>query len=222
VTDEPDKLQEILEWATAIPAADGDQALPPTPDPGGDPNAVALRDAWITFGRLLEAADAAPPESLLQLSSHSRSGTPCLTMVGRSPETGTCLVPSGRECLTYRNRPGRRRWIAAAAGATALAAIVAGAIWFWKTPAAGTGGPAPRTGPVASGSIERSAPVRKPRPAATSSSETQWDDAIDQEIVSFDWQVFSMYQERSAPTRSFELAQYAVAEMQQGLAGDSL
>ncbi len=194
MSDEMSKRERMLERATAVPSA---------PQPGDDPQEAALGEAWLAFGRLLEAAEAsAPPQRPPTLPSYPRA------------------VPSSAR---------RRRWLLATISVVVAASLLIVAIAGRTLNRAGqkpiAAGPSQKTIP-ASAAVLASQAKRKPFTTASSlagsthqpasvAKTSAWDDAVDTQIAQVGRQMALVEQDWRAQADSLDLIQYRLKSVEE-------
>jgi hypothetical protein len=146
-------LEQMLKQATAP----GD-----TPADDLGPEAQSLREAWLAFGQLLEAAEPRDSDSLLPRSD----GVPLLQR-SSARQDGRAVLGS-RQAVAHR---GRNIGLLVALAASLLIGL--SVYWLWGG-AERPGGVVPAGGNMATGTTNRAAPA---------AGELRWDDSLDQQIA---------------------------------------
>ncbi len=200
MSDEMSKLERTLQRATTIGEVRGNTSAP---EPEADSQEAALREAWLTFGRLLEAAEAsAPPQRPVTLPSYPRA-----------------VSGSG----------GRRRWRLAMAvivvAASLLIAVVAARTLNRAAQKPIASGSAQKTMP-ASAVVVPSQEKAKPSAAASSlaavthhpaspAKTPSWDDAVDTQIAQVGRQMALVENDWRARADSLDMVQYRLKSVEQ-------
>ena len=189
MSEELEKIERLLERATAAEDA-------PEKDP--DPEAASLREAWIAFGRLLEAAEPSAE-----------------TLLGSRP-----LRPPLR---SYR-----RFWPAAGllAASLLICAVAMWRLQATSRPENASPSPAPiaSTGVTRSAPAiaTHSAPARKEQKPTVSANEPQWDDSFDEQVAQFGRQVIDVQQGSYAWTDNGGAVQSKIEQIQKEFQDNSL
>jgi hypothetical protein len=186
------RLKRMLEEITA---ADSPAA--------SDAESASLREAWLAFGRLVDAADASLP-----------------AMPAAMPDLAALA----------RRKPRRGRWISliAAIAALLLAAVTLG--WLVPggvvTPSPGIVGvaPAPGSSDVASaGNTPVAAGVAEPaQPKAATAASSTWDDPLETQIAAVSEQIRSVEQNWQRGVDDADLVLYRIDEVTESLQDDKL
>ncbi len=165
---------ERLEWATSstAPAADG-----------ADPQAAALREAWMAWGRLLETAES-PMEPSLGRPAVPQSKPLRWLPLGAGVAAAILAIVAGTAWFALKsdratNVPALPKTIASVAQAPTNAASAT----------SGTARPAPAAQPKAL--------------AASGAAEPQWNDAMDDDIVQVSRQLVAVQQGWHASADAF-------------------
>jgi hypothetical protein len=190
--DDLDKLQRMLEQATAADDPPEDEM---------DPQTARLREAWTAFGGLLRGGPTAAEESLDWLvtppvARPKRQLATRLAAVAAALAIGICVVWILPAVFRSDTAPARQK----AAVATAARG------------AAGVNAPKVAKAPIAAKAI---AAVGKKKAVVPAASATQWDDPIDSQFVEVAQDVLQVRENWSVSTRSLDLVQYAVTQAQQ-------
>jgi hypothetical protein len=187
MNEDPDKLQRSLEQATAAEGASAD---------GLDPETASLREAWLAFGQLLEAAQ--PPLDKFPL-----------------PVTGE--RQEGRAM-----RPDRlRRWLVPIAGLLAASLLVGIAItWMSRTT-----NPSENVRPAPEQTASTNRPVtapayEQPQPTTTAKG-PQWDDSFDEQLAQLGQQMAYAREGQSCQSDDIALVQYRMEQFRQEIQADS-
>jgi len=182
-----DELQRLLERATADKGASDDKL---------DPQTESLREAWIAFGRLLEAAE---------------------TPLQRPP------VPWAEKPKVRAISSGKlRRWhlsVAAVLAASLLLSVTT--VWMLH----GTNGQKTATSPPTQTTLanrQLTPPANAQSQAATTTGESQWDDSLDEQVSRFDQEVSSAREGRLFETDAFALMEDRIERVRQEVQADTL
>ncbi len=206
---EAERLQRMLEGVTAADRAD--------PVPRDEPEAAGLRDAWLAFGRLLDAAEEA--------------------------QSGNWHPKSVLQSEPPKKQPAKRgRYVAAFAAAAAALCVALGLGWWLSRGGQpnGNGGQAivkkdsktdqPQAAPTQQNQPQPIAPTmpvpsiasnetNKPKKSADHSA---WDDPIATQITEVSQQIDSVRQTWQHRTDDVDLVQYRIDEVSAGLSKDAL
>jgi hypothetical protein len=181
MSEDAEKLQRMMERATAAEE----------PSEGGlDPETASLREAWIGFGQLLDAAEASADISPLALGE-----LPVVKAMPWPVQPRRRLVP-----------------MAALLAASLLMGIVTA--WMFNSPqrlAEPSGSPEQ----TVSVDIESSMLPEQPREDALAADQPQWDDAFDEQIAQIDQQMVYAQQDSYSLADASGLIQYQLEQMQQ-------
>jgi hypothetical protein len=200
MSDEMSKLERTLQRATALQGVKGAQSAPQSE---ADPQEATLREAWLAFGRLLDAAAAsAPPQRPLTLPE-------CPRAVSRAA------------------RRRRRLWATVSIVVAASLLIVAVAVETSKRaaqkpiasrppqktiPASAAVLPAPAKTKPSAGASALAADVHQSASLAKTSS---WDDAVDTQITQVGRQMALVEQDWRAQADSLDMVQYRLKSVEQ-------
>jgi hypothetical protein len=186
--DDLEQSLRALEEATAI----GDR-----PTEQLDAETASLREAWLAFGEMLEAA--------------------------QSPAYVSPILPEERPGLMAAPRHGRRRWQRLlAAGLLAASLLVAAAtIWTVSGPERQEKRAGAPTQTVKT--TNHGAPTPKRRAESTSTANVpQWDDSLDEQFEQLSWQMLCVQENQAFRTDAFGRAQYRLEQLRETVQADSL
>jgi hypothetical protein len=184
----------VLEDATAA----GDR-----PEVQLDAETAPLREAWLAFGEMLEAAQ--PPNFSSPLPTNLRS------VPGEGPGVGA--APSRR----------RRCWQRLLAAGLLAASLLVAATTIWLL----SGGncrdnPTAAPGQMAS-TKQQAAPSQKARAKSVSVTDApQWDDSLDEQFEQVNWQMLCVRGNEAFRTDAFGQAQYRLERLRETIQADSL
>ncbi len=189
MSEDLDKLQRLLEQATAAEGASEDDLNPQT---------GSLREAWIEFGRLLEAAQPATYYSPLPLGERA----------------GVRAVP--------RHVARRRRRLLSAAALLA-ASLFIGVLTAWTLRETEQSmNPSPAQQQTAATKAGDATLVQQNHTAAPTANGPQWDDSLDEQIAQVGRQVIYAQQDLYAGADACGLVQYQMERIQRDLEGNEL
>ncbi len=160
-----------------------------------DPESAALREAWLAFGEMLEAAQPA--------------NLPSPRFPGEQSETGAVRQ--------------RRRWqrlLAAAMLAASLLVAVA-TIWMLGSANRQDDHAAVPEQTVATNNQRAPPPKAHDKSAATTDA-LQWDDSIDEQIEQLNWQMLCVQENQAFRTDAFGQAQYRLERVREAIQADAL
>jgi hypothetical protein len=195
------KLQRLLEQATAAEGASGTDL---------DPEAASLREAWLDFGRLLEAAQPAACELPL--------------LLGDGQQTHSSPLPLGERqgVRAMPRRASARRWLFSAAALVA-ASLLIGILTTWMPQTMDRPeSPAPATQQTTAINPPDAVLVQQKHQATKSGSESKWDDSLDEQLAQVGQQVAYAQQHAYGGSDTYELLRYGIEQMQQELTGSGL
>jgi hypothetical protein len=211
------QLKRMLEEATA---SDHAGTSPLRSSEQSEPEAAGLRDAWLAFGRLLEAADA--------------------------EQSGSWRPESIQPKEPLRKQPAKRSRRLAEVAVTAAAVLVAVGIGWWMSHGGpnGAGGPNGGGGPAVvkdnSKQGTRDTVATKPnvpvsnepapvvanndasKPKQEAAQSSSWDDPIDTQIAAVSQEIDTVRQNWQHRTDDVDLVQYRIDEVSDGLPKDTL
>jgi hypothetical protein len=209
MSDAMSKLERTLQRATTSQEVRGNQ---PAPQPAAESQEAALREAWLGFGRLLEAAESsAPPQRPLRLPSDARA-------------------------VSWPAR--RRRWlwatVSVVVAASLLLALVAARTSNRAAQKPIASGSPQKTIPASAVVVPRNAPGvaaradSKGKPSAAASSlaaatgqaaspakTSSWDDTVDTRIAQVGRQMALVEQDWRAQADSLDMVQYRLRSVEQ-------
>ncbi len=165
-----------------------------------DPETASLREAWLAFGEMLEAAQ--PPRSASPLP------------LGEGPRARA--APSRRR----RYRP--RLLVAGLLAASLLIAVAA--IWM-RSAVDRQDNPVAPPKQIASTKHHKHqvAPSQTSRAKSVSTAdEPQWDDSLDEQLEQVGWQMLCVQENQAFRTDVFGQAQYRLEQFRETIQADSL
>jgi hypothetical protein len=178
------KMQRLLEEATAAGDAPADKL---------DPETAPLREAWLAFGEMIEAAQ--PPSVNYPLP-----------------------LEEGPGVRTVHSHS-RRRLLAAGLAASLLAGLVT--VWMLYGPNRQEN-PAPTTETMAATDRPVASSVHENAKSEATADEPQWDDKLDEQFAQVGWQMTCVRQNQTFRTDAFGLVQYRVEQFSKAIQADSL
>ena len=192
-----DEMNRVLEEATAAGNVPADQL---------DPEIASLREAWLAFGEMLEAAQ--PPVLVSPLFAGERPAPNSPLFVGGGPGVMATLGPL--------------RWRRLLATGLLAASLLIGIAMVWMFHSANRQvNPAPTTEQTAS-THRKVAPSPKTRAKnALTAGEPQWDDSLDEQLALVDWQMLCVRENETLRTDAFGQAQYRMEQFRQTIEADS-
>ena len=188
MSEEMSKLERTLQRVTALPQA---TAAPSAPQPEADPHEAALRQTWLSFGRLLEAAEAAAPaQRPLTLPNYPR---------------------------TVSGPTGRRRWLLATISVVVAASLLLAAVAAMRWNRAGQQpiavAPPHKTIPAPAVVVPSRASVAH-QPSAQAKTSV-WDDTIDTQIGQVGRQIALVEHDWRAQADIVDMVQYRLKSVEQ-------
>ena len=206
MSEDLDKLQRLLEQATAAEGASEDDLNPQT---------GSLREAWTDFGRLLEAAQPAPYYSPLPTNLRSVPGE---GQVHNSP------LPLGEgQGVRAIPRPARRRRRLLAAAALLAASLLIGVLTTWTLRETEPSmNPSPAQQQTAATKAGDATLVQQNHTAAPTANGPQWDDSLDEQIAQVGRRMIYAQQDLYAGADACGLVQYKMEQIQRDLEGNEL
>jgi hypothetical protein len=199
------RLQRLLEQVTAAVDA---------PASDLDPHAQSLREAWLGFGHLLEAAKSAAYDVPLPLGEWLN--------LSPLPLGEGQRVRVGQRVTALPRRRRARRWLLSAAALVAASLLIAVvATWTpWTTEQT------PSPSPVAPQTAAIKAPgatlVQQQGQTVRTPAEPQWDDSLDEQIAQVGQQLTSAQESQLSGTDEFALVQDRIEQFRQEVQADSL
>ena len=199
MSEDLERLQRLLEQATAAEGTSADDR---------DPETVSLREAWIGFGRLLEAAQS-PVGAAVQLPHQLDRLSPLPLGEGQ-----------GVRAMPRRLRV--HRWLISAAALVAASLLIA--ILAVRGPRATdrAKSPSPAVPQTAAINAAGATLVHQEREAVKTAAEPQWDDSLDEQIAQVGRRMVYAQQEAYAGPDAYEPVRYGIEQMQQDLEGNGL
>ena len=188
MTNDLEKMLRSLEEATAP----GDAPAVPL-----DPETASLREAWLAFGEILEAAQPPIPGSILL----SEAGP-------------------GLKAVIRPTRPRRRHLVAS--GLIAASLLIAAATFWTLRDANRQGSPTHTTNQAASNHRPAVPAIQSHAKGKLAADAPQWDDSLDEPFAQIDWQMLCFRENESFRTDAFGLAQYRISQFRQAIETDSL
>jgi hypothetical protein len=204
-----ERLQRMLEEVTASDRAH--------PAPHDDPEAAGLREAWLAFGRLLEAADEA--------------------------QSGNWNPEIVRQKEPLRTQPAERGRLLAPMVAAAAAICLAIGLGWWMSRSGQPNGngpavvrtqqkpdqpqdvrppqPKPVVPNVPAPSVAQGE-TNKPQQATAATKSSVWDDAIDTQITALSQQIDLVRQTWQHRVDDADLVQYRIDEVSDGMSDNAL
>jgi hypothetical protein len=186
--DKIEEMQRVLEKATDAGSAPAD-AL--------DPEIASLRDAWLAFGQMLEAAPAPVFTSPLPLGEG----------------------PGVRAALSYA----RPRWPRLLAAGLLAASLLIGVVTVWMLHAANRQeNPTAAPEQMASANQKTAPSTQAHTQKVSSTDEPQWDDSLDEQFARVGWQMLCVQQNQYFRTDAFGIVQYQLEQLSKAIQADSL
>ena len=170
-----------------------------------DAETASLREGWLAFGEMLEAAQPATPlaEGFCRREAppHCNAGA----LVKATPSRA------------------RRRWQHLLAAGLLAASLLAAATAIWMLSGGNRqGNPTDAPKQMAS-TKQQAAPSQKARAKAASTTESpQWDDSLDEQIEQVNWQMLCVRGNEAFRTDAFGQAQYRLERLRETIQADSL
>ena len=211
MSEDHEKLQRMLEQATAAEGAREDDL---------DPQAASLREAWLSLGHLLEAAQPASYDVPLPFAE---DGPKCSPL--RAPTEG--WSGEGQEkCSPLPSGEGQgvraRRWFLPAAGLLA-ASLLIGVMTAWMLRDANRQeGSTPVPEQIASTSRQATSLAHEQPQTALAVNGPQWDDSFDEQLAQVGQQMAYAGNDQFSGTDAFGLVQYRMEQFRQEVQADSL
>jgi len=196
MTNDLKRTVRALEEATAAGDAPADRL---------DPQTASLREAWLAFGEMLEAAQ--PPVCISLLSP------------GEEPTSSTLLL---EEKSSVRALHTRRRWQRLLATGLLAASLLIGVATVWVLRSADRQeNPTAEPRQIAS-TNPKVDPSTQAHTKAVPADEPQWDDSFDEQFAQVGWQMTCVRQNQFFRTDAFGIVQYRVEQFRQAIQTDSL
>jgi hypothetical protein len=199
MSEDYDKLRRLLEQATDDEDAPADEL---------DPEAASLREAWLGFGRLLDAAQPPAYDSPLRL--------------GEWQQVSPLPLGEGQGVRAVLRRRRVHRWLVSTAALVA-ASLLIGIMVTWAPPttdrAKSASPAAPQTTAI---NVPSATLVQQQRQAAKTAAEPQWDDSLDEQIAQIGEQVATARENQLSATDDFASMQYRIEQFRQEVQADSL
>jgi hypothetical protein len=196
MSNEWNDLERQLEQATARPDSSGGPL---------DPQTASLREAWLAFGQLLDAAQPASGKGTVPFSSDENRDSP--------PRIQPVPWPARH----------RRAWLVPAAVGVAASLLVAVTI-AWMTRGGGDSQSNPNRGTAtlagAPGPTQPGATV--PQPGVASQTELAWDDTLDKQIVLTGEAVLGAQEDWSVLADAANSVRYGIHQIQKDVQGSPL
>jgi hypothetical protein len=200
-----ENMQRLLEQATA----DGK-----TPVGMLDAESASLREAWLAFGELLEAAQ--PPAGAVVQLPHQ------LEQEGQGSRRSPLLPGAGQRVRAVRRPNQLRRWLLPVGGLLAASLLIAVAMAWMLRDANRQEVAAPallRTEPVIAAASTSPSPTNaSPSPSAVAT----WDDSLDAQVTQLGQRVASAKVNQFASTDDFASMQYRIERLRQEVQADPL
>ena len=197
--------EEIMnnDLETSLRSLDQATAAGDKPSERLDPETASLREAWLAFGEMLEAAQ--PPSFASPLPTNLRS----------VPGEG----PGVRAAFSRRRRHWPRLLAAGLLAASLLIAVAA----IWTTSAASRRDNPDGTRQQTVSNNRRAAPLQKSRAKSVSTADApQWDDSLDEQFEQVGWQMLCVQENQAFRTDAFGQAQYRLEQFREAVQADSL
>jgi hypothetical protein len=176
-------LQHLLEQATAAGEESADNL---------DPETAQLREAWLAFGQMLDAAT--PPAALS--TDHWKTPPPAQLRYWRLPAVGLLA-------------------------ASLLIAVAAISMLRDTKPAVSTG-PATVTTAANNPRAVSPKTHTQAKQTKSASDEPQWDDSFDDQVAQVSWDMTCARQNQLFRTDSFGIIEYQLEQASQAIQADSL
>ncbi|MFZ1936189.1 MAG: hypothetical protein WCB27_14965 [Thermoguttaceae bacterium] len=186
--DDLETARRVLEEATAADDRPAERL---------DAETASLREAWLAFGAMLEAAQ--PPAFVSPLP------------LGEEP--GVRAAPS-------RIRSRRRRLLAAGLLAASLL-VAAATIWTLRT-ANRQDNPADVPKQMAKTNQQGVPLPRVNAKGGSTADEPKWDDSLDEQFEQLGWQMLCIQENQAFRTDAFGQAQYRLEQLRETIQADSL
>jgi hypothetical protein len=194
MTDELRQLEQRLEQATAQ-CSRSEAPL--------EPETAALREGWLAFGELLEAAQEVSQQRLPSPPAPTTSW--CPPQAGEGSSAASVLPQAGV----------RSRWLpitmVALAASVLIALVVAWHVGSMKPIAI------PSVPEIAKSHPAPPAPAGKQTPIAAVEVEIAWDDSLDQKIEQTGWEVAQVQQDWLAAAAPSGLVQYQLEQVKKDI-----
>jgi hypothetical protein len=160
-----------------------------------DPETASLREAWLTFGELLEAAQ--PRDFSAARLAEVRADMRIARM--------------------------RRRWQRLLAAGLLAASLLVAIATIWMLSNTNDRDKPTVTPTQMAGTKDPVAPSQKAQPKSVAAADTpQWDDAFDEKVEQVRWQMFCVQENQTFRTDAFGQAQYRLEQLSETIQADSL
>jgi hypothetical protein len=186
--DDLETARRVLEEATAGDDRPAEQL---------DAETASLREAWLAFGEMLEAAQ--PPAFISPLP------------LGVGP--GVRAAPS---------RIRRYRWRLLAAGLLAASLLIAAATIWMLSSANRQNNPAGEPKQMAKTNQQGVPSPRVNAKGGSTADVLKWDDSLDEQFEQLGWQMLCIQENQAFRTDAFGQAQYRLEQLRETIQADSL
>jgi hypothetical protein len=162
---------------------------------GLDEDTASLREAWLAFGEMLEAAQ---PASLVSPRlSEVRSATKAARM--------------------------RRRWQRLLTAGLLAASLLVATATIWMLSGGNHPGNSAGAPKQMAGTNPKVAPLQKGSTKSVAAADApQWDDSLDEQFEQVGWRMLCVQENQAFRTDAFEHAQYRLEQLRETIQADSL
>ncbi len=162
-----------------------------------DAETASLREAWLAFGEMLEAAQPATCVSPLPL--------------GEGPGVRAAPLPR------------RKRWPRLLAAGVLAASLLVAVATIWMLSGANRQDNPADTPKQMVANNHKAAPSPKARAKSVSTTdEPKWDDSLDEQFEQVNWQMLCVRENQSFRTDAFGQAQYRLEQLREAIQAESL
>jgi hypothetical protein len=181
-----------------------------------DAETASLREAWLAFGQVLEAAQP-PAQTAIDFPPDKLTISPRPTNLRSAP--GEAVRVKG---ATPHTRFPSRRLLASGLLAASLLVAVAAAWTLYRHSFNGLPSVPSTTEQQASNTHQLAPRAKAPSKGPSTVEVPQWDDSLDEQFQQVNWQMLCVQNNRALKNDAVELFQYQMEQFRESVQTDSL
>jgi len=210
--DDIKEMQRLLEKAT-------DAGNTPTDEL--DPETASLREAWLAFGQMLEAAPPPAFNSPLLPREEPKYSPYSALPFGQQPAHSPRPLGEGQAVRATKARA-YRHWRFTAVALVAASLLIAAATAWMLHNVNGQAGSTALPDKIASNNRQFAPSKQIPTKTTAAADEPKWDDSLDEQFTRVGWQMLCIQQNQSFRTDAFGIVEYQLEQLSKSIQADSL